>query len=372
MPLDAASGPRRIALFFSSFGGGGIERSMLELAEGFVEQGLAVDLVVVTARGPLRPLVPVGADVTDLRSARTWRSLPGLVRYFRRVRPAAVVSAQTHVNLVATAAKILAGLSARLVLTEHIAIDAATAEATRWQERLFPVLARVAYRYADRVVVVSRDAADRFAETTRIPRDRVSVIYNPIVTPRLMADAAQPVDHPWFAAGACPVILSVGRLVRQKDHRTLLEAFARVRTRRHVRLMILGEGEERPSLETLARDLHVQDDVALPGFILNPASYMTCARLFALSSRWEGFANALVEAMACGVPVVSTDCPSGPAEVLEGGRYGRLVPVGDAAALAEAMINTLSTPPPAEMLRARAMEFTRDRAVRAYLAEFTL
>lgn len=368
MPRDAAPPRGRIALVFSSLRAGGIERARLALAEGFLARGLAVDLVVLDGAGELRPLVPAGAGVIDLGSRHARRSLPPLVRYLRRARPTAVLSSQTHVNVVAIAARALAGVPARLIVSEHIALDVATEYATRRRERWFPRLARLSYHRADGIVAVSHGAADRFAQATGLSRERVTVIYNPIVTPALAADAGRPVTHPWFGERDRPVFLAAGRLVPQKDHRTLIDAFATLRARMPCRLVILGEGPERPALEALIRLRGIEDDVALPGFTLHPAAFMARADVFVLSSRWEGLANVLVEAMACGTPVVSTDCPSGPAELLDGGGLGSIVPVGDAAALAAAMEHAFQHPLAADVLRRRASEFSLDRSVDAYLA----
>jgi glycosyltransferase involved in cell wall biosynthesis len=194
------------------------------------------------------------------------------------------------------------------------------------------------------------------------------VIYNPVDTDHIKTLATAPLEHPWFAPGAVPVVLSAGRLTRQKDFPSLLRAFAQVRQSRPARLVILGEGEERTSLETLARELGCRDDIALPGFVPNPYPYMAAAGVFVLSSAWEGFGNVLIEAMALGVPVVSTDCPSGPAEILGRGRYGTLVPVSDVDALARAIATTLDQPPEARRSIERASSFSCERIASQYLA----
>lgn len=358
---------RHVALVFSSLQGGGIQRVMLTLARGFIDRGVRVDLLIVDPRGDLRPSVPDAARIVDLGGRGAARSLPALTRYLRRARPDAVLASQTHLNLVVLLARALARVPCRVVATEHVALDAVLANAATWRERLFPAGARLGYRHADAVVAVSHDTANRFCAATGLARDTVSVIYNPVVTPDLFVQARARVDHPWFAAAAPPVILSAGRLTHQKDHTTLLRAFARLRQTLAARLVILGEGEERQALEQLAGTLGVRADVQLPGFVVNPFAYMARARVFALSSRWEGCPNVLIEAMACGVPVVSTDCPSGPAEVLQGGTYGRLVPVGDETAMAEAMLHTLheTTDPPPRV--ARAGTFSAEHAVSRYL-----
>jgi glycosyltransferase involved in cell wall biosynthesis len=232
---------------------------------------------------------------------------------------------------------------------------------------LWPHLLRTFYPWASCVVAVSHGAADDLARTSGLPRNRVRVVYNPVITPSIMALARQKPDHPWFAPGQPPVILGVGRLTKQKDFPTLIRAFAEVRRRRPARLIILGEGEDRPLLESLVGELGLSDAVALPGFRENAMAYMAGSALFVLSSAWEGLPTVLIEALAAGTRVVSTDCPSGPREILQEGRLGVLVPVGDVAALAEAMIDTLDRPGssvPPDALTA----FTRDAAVDHYLS----
>jgi glycosyltransferase involved in cell wall biosynthesis len=216
------------------------------------------------------------------------------------------------------------------------------------------------------VVAVSRGAADDLARTAALPRERIRVIYNPVITPAMEALARERVDDPWFAPGQPPVILGVGRLNRQKDFATLVRAFAAVRQRREARLVILGEGDERAALERLIAELAVAQDVALPGFRTNAVAHMAHSAVFALSSAWEGLPTVLIEALAAGAAVVSTDCPSGPREILQDGRLGALVPVGDPAALAAAILDTLDRPAGASPREALAL-FTMDAAVDHYL-----
>jgi glycosyltransferase involved in cell wall biosynthesis len=358
---------RRVAFAFSSLRGGGIQRVMLTLAAGFLARGFKVDLLIVDPRGELESAVPSDARIVDLRARRSLHALPALARYLRRERPAAALASQTPLNLLTLLARRLAGVPTRLVLSEHIDLDAVLQHAATWKERLFPVGARWFYPKADALVVVSRGAAARFAQATGLSPSLATVIYNPVVTPALFEQAAVPLDHPWLAGGGPPVIVSAGRLTRQKDHDTLLRAFALVRQRRRARLLLLGEGEERANLEALGDQLGIRSDVQLPGFVANPFAYMARARLFVLSSRWEGFGNVLVEAMACGVPVVSTDCPSGPAEILQDGVFGRLAAVGDSRSLADAMLQTLQEPSAPARARQRALEFSVERAVEHYL-----
>jgi glycosyltransferase involved in cell wall biosynthesis len=334
----------KIALFLPSLRGGGAERVMVNLARGFVERGLRVDLVLARAEGPYLSQVPKEVRVVDLGARRVLYSLPGLVRYLRRERPQAMLSALNHANIVAIWAKLLARVQTRLVVAEHSTLSRSTENASSVRAKLLPFLIKTFYPYADAVVAVSRGVAEDLVTTTKLPMEKIKVIYNPVITPELFAKAEEPLDHPWFRPGEPPVVLGVGRLTQPKDFPTLIRAFALVRKERPARLMILGEGEERPKLEALVRELGLEEDVALPGFVENPYKYMKRAAVFVLSSRWEGLPTVLVEALALGIPVVSTDCPSGPREVLEP-HEELLVPVGDANALARTTLRVLENPP---------------------------
>ncbi len=347
----------RIALFFSSLRVGGVERVMLNLARGLLARGIEVDLVPVQARGPLLPYVPSEARLIDLAAKRTLLALRPLVKYLKTERPMALLSAQTHNNVLAIWARRLTGIPLRLVVSEHINIQE-VATRTKGRERLRPLAARLFYPQADAIVAVSWGVAQALRRVMRPPTNKISVIYNPAVTPELMALAQQPLHHPWFAAGEPPVVLAVGRLAPLKDYPTLLRAFARMRARRPARLLILGEGEQRKALECLTTQLGIAEHVAMPGFDPNPYRFMARCQVFVLSSAWEGFSVVTAEALACGAQVVATDCPSGPAEILENGKYGRLVPRGDDIALAAAIEEALDHPLPPEMLKARAACFS--------------
>jgi glycosyltransferase involved in cell wall biosynthesis len=353
----------RLALFVPSLRGGGAERVMLELAHGFASRGIATDLVLPQAEGPYLSQVRPEVRLVDLQASRVLSSLPGLVGYLRRERPAALLATLTHASLVALWARRLAQVETRVVVREANTLSMGKGQSAN--QRLLPFLARRFYRWADEVVAVSEGVASDLTRTAKLSPERVHVLHNPIVTPELLALARADLDHPWFAAGAPPVVLAVGRLSRQKDFPTLLRAFAS-RRHRSARLMILGEGSERPGLEALVKSLGLTADVALPGFVENPFAYMARAGVFVLSSAWEGMPGVLIQALACGAPVVATDCESGPREVLQDGRVGRLVPVGDASALAQAIDRTLAEPrrPLPDGVLDR---FTQDSAVTGYL-----
>lgn len=361
--------PDRVSLFLPNLRGGGAERAMVSLARGFCERGLDVDLVLAWAEGAYLDDVPSGVELVDLEASRTIASLPGLVGYLRRKQPSVMLSALSPANVVARLARIVAGTSTRLVLSEQATLNETDKISPHWQDRwVIPTLMGWFYPGADRVVSVSQGVKDDLLDHLPLDREAIRVIYNPVVTPDLPEQADQPLDHPWFSDREPPVILGVGRLTALKDFTNLLEAFARLRRSLPARLVILGKGALRPELETHVRTLGIKDSVDLPGFVDNPYKYMKQADVFALSSRYEGLGNVLIEAMACGTPVVSTDCPIGPSEILEGGKHGRLVPVGDPEALAGAIREALIEPAGTGVERAR--DFTLDRAVDSYLELF--
>lgn len=317
--------------------GGGAQRSLLRLAQGISERGYDVDLVLARAEGPFLAEVPERVRIVDLGAKRVVSSLPALVRYLRRELPVVMLSAMDYVNIVALWSKYLTGGTLRVVVSERSTLSHAAQNSPTRRGRLMPKLIRRFYPWADEIIAVSKGAADDLAKVLDVPSERIQVIYNPIVTPDLRVKANARLDHDWFQSGQPPVVLATGRLEPVKDFPTLIRAFALVRKSRPARLLILGEGQERQKLEALVAQLGLERDIGLPGFVANPYAYMARASLFVLSSKWEGLPGVLIEALYCGAPLISTDCPSGPREILAGGKYGQLVPVGDDIALARAI-----------------------------------
>ena len=389
----------RIALLSRSLGGGGVQQMMANTAVELLARGYRVDLLCRRAE-PGFP-VPAGAHLqrlarhSSLRGRHlAWRADPAgwrellrpvllplvapdalgllgaLTAYLSAHQPAALISATTYLNLAAVWARELSAGSPRLLLSErdNLSRNLSHGRARRaWRWRHAPALIRRHYARAEAVVGVSRGVSEDLTACTGLAPERVATVYNPVVHGRIEAAAAEPSGDPWLDRPGRPVILSAGRLVEKKQFGLLLEAFAELRQSRSARLVILGEGRLRPRLEAQVRCLGIQDDVRLPGWRPNPYAYMARASVFALTSEREGFGNVLVEALACGCPVVSTDCPSGPAEILARGRYGSLVPVGDRAALVAALARSLEVTPPRATLRQRAAEFTTAAAVDRYL-----
>lgn len=369
----------RVAIFFSGLAGGGAQRRSLLLSRRLAERGVDVDVVVVRGEGPFRADVPERCRlfvldppasrlpfVRDRRGLWVAAAAPALARYLDSQRPDVVLSTSTPANLTALAARARSRSAPAVVVTVNLNLSGTTSRAG---ELLGPLLRRSIarqYAHADAVVAVSRGVAEDLCASEAIPEERLVQIDNPVDLERVAAHAAAPLSHPWLEPGSPPLVLAVGKLKVQKDYPTLLRAFARLRERRPAHLMILGEGDQRSRLEDLARELAITGEVELPGFMENPFCWMAQASVFVLSSRFEGMSNVLLEALACGSPVVSTDCPSSPREILQGGAVGPLVPVGDDTALADAIERTIDHPPPRGSLRARAGDFGVDRAVDAY------
>jgi glycosyltransferase involved in cell wall biosynthesis len=362
-----ADRPRHIALYLQAMDAGGVEFVFATLSGCFARRGHRVTLVLDQAVGPNLAHVPAAVRVVELGARRLRQAPLRLARFIRRERPDVLMSGQDMSNVVAVIAGRLAGRPRRIVASIHDLFSARLRIAPTWQERSLKWIGPWAYRRADLVIAVSDAVADDLAAATGVPRTRIRRIYNP-VPGDILDRARQPLEDPLFRPGAPPVVIGIGRLAPEKGFDTLIRAFALLRQRRAARLLILGEGTLRGELEALAAALGVADSVALPGFVANPYPYLLRSAAFVLSSTREGFSVVIVEALACGTPVVSTDCPGGPPEILGRGRHGRLVPVGDAAAMADAIAATLQHPPDPAPLRRRAAEFELEAAVSAYLA----
>ena len=357
----------KIALFVPSLGGGGAERVMALLANGLIEEGLDVDFLVVnTNKGAHAAVLSEKVNLIDFKKSRTLAALPEMVRYLKKSRPRVMISALDYANVVNLVARRLAGVSTKLIITEHNTLSVASQGDFRGMGRILPWLMKLTYPWADQILAVSQGVADDLAKNLNIKRSKIAVAYNPVVTEQLSMLSTQEVQWPWPRVEGTPFILATGRLAAAKDFSTLLKAFSILRKKRPAKLLILGEGEERGMLEQKIAQYELGEDVALPGFVSNPYAWMASADLFVMSSRWEGLPTVLIEAMACGAPVVSTDCPSGPAEILENGKWGRLVAVGDGAALAEAMDASILDADRHPGL-ARAQDFSVKKSVLKYM-----
>ena len=355
-----------IAFFLRYVGGGGAERVILNLIQKLAEMGLKVDLVLAIGGGPFIKYVCPKVRIIDLKAPRLAVCLPKLVKYLKNEQPKTLLSTLHYNNEFAILAKIISGTSTRVIVREANTVSRQAEASSQLKKRLIPIFIRYLYPFADGIIAVSQGVANDLAQITGLPKNRFRVIYNPTIVPDLLEKMKEPIDHPWFNQTSFPIVLGVGKLQEQKDFPTLIYAFAQVRKIREAKLVILGWGPDRPKLEALIHELGLEGDVMLLGHVNNPYAYMAHSNVFALSSLWEGLPNVLIEAMATGVPVISTNCESGPSEILDNGKYGHLIPVGNSQALAEKILSALDSqapPIPADWLS----QFTVDHSTQEYL-----
>lgn len=347
-----------ISILLPDLRGGGAERLHVHLANDWVSRGLKVEFALMSERGELLRTLDNRIQVCDLRAPRMRSLLLPLVRYFRAVRPAAVIAAMWPLTSIAVAAWKMAGRPGRLLVSDHSQLSISAVREMRIPRWLIGNSIRFTYPLASGAIAVSQGVKDDLRALGHLPQSVVRVIYNPTALGLPFERGDPGARSALWGEGASRHVLSVGTLKPQKDHATLVRAMALLPRDLDVKLTILGEGPLRKELERLVRELDLCDRIRLPGFVLDPYPWYRTADLFVLSSRWEGFGNVIVEALECGVPVVSTDCASGPAEILADGRYGRLVAVQDPSAMAAAITASLSEPHDSAMLRQRASEFS--------------
>ena len=351
---------------------GGVGKMRVHLINEIARRGYRVELIVADRNSPYMERVAPAVRVTTVATSNAVLGVPAIAGYLWRRRPRKMLTQRIRVNVLALRARTLARAPTQMFVTINTNMTQELSALRPEKRDRHLTRMRKYFPRNDGMIAVSRGVADDAARLLGCLPDRIQVAPNPTVTPELESLAQAPLDHPWFAPGEPPVILGVGRLEPQKDFVTLIRAFAQVRAQRRCRLVILGEGKLREALRQLTVELGVAADVELPGFVANPYAFMRRAALFALSSAWEGSPNSLTEALALGVPLVATDCPNGPNEVLDGGRYGELVAVDDPAALAAAMVRTLDRPVDRAALQAAGLRYTVERSASAYIAAMGL
>jgi glycosyltransferase involved in cell wall biosynthesis len=375
-----------------------VARSFLQLANGFVDRGHRVEFVLCRAVGPYLSSVSSPIEITELEPESGMRAriralslspgaarelllpilltnkpppvlpfIASLSRYLEAARPDVLLAGKTHTNMLAIWGNRLAKTPTRVVISERTSLSTEIRSAKKWRWRhVAPLVGRL-YPGADAITSVSDGVSDDLAETAGLDRETITTIYNPVARPEIHQKAKLHPEHRYFESDAPPVVLAAGRLTEQKQFPVLLEAFSRVRARHDARLLILGEGRDRSALEDKIERLGLEPFVSMPGFSDNPYAPMANAAVFVLSSAWEGLPGVLIEALVCGCPVVSCDCPSGPREILAGGKYGELVPVGDVEGLSRAILAVLENPPDRQPLRNRGAEFSLEASVAKYL-----
>lgn len=398
----------RVAFLLDNLNGGGAERVVLNMALGFSSLGYEVDLLVCELRGELCDSIPSDINLvvldpvnklpgfmTAVRRAgwrglgavlywvatarklpRTFRYIDAIIAYLRERQPEVIFSALRKSSVCAVLAASESQIKTRVFVGVQNSLSSRSEQSRKsgkGQVYSMVPMFRYCFSRAEGVIAASRGVAQDAIDFLGLPPERVHVAYNPVFGPPAGADVGGAILHPWFRTGEPPVIIGIGRLVEQKNFPMLLRAFAAARQHTPARLVILG-GDETSSdqmankrrLQALAVELGIADDFLLTGFQRNPHHYLAASSLFVMSSRYEGFGNVLVEALLAGCPIVSTDCPSGPAEILDGGKYGTLVPVDDVERMSEAMLFTLRSEPDRERLRRRGSEFSLQQALDVY------
>jgi glycosyltransferase involved in cell wall biosynthesis len=361
-----------IAIFISYSGQGGVERMINNLAQGLMDAGFGVDLVLARTRGKHLEAIPDGVRIIRLGARHTWTALPGLITYLRKENPDRLLAVKDRAIRVSILARWFSGTRVPMAGRLGTTVSAALQNRSRFRRWIWYSGMRFFYRWVDRIVAVSEGVAEDVRKITKLPHDRVTVVRNPVITSDLLSRAAEPVDDPWFRDSSVPVIVGIGRLTEQKDFPTLIRAFTLVRDRKPCRLMILGEGRQRKNLENMVEGSGLGSVVQLPGFFSNPYAFLSKSSLFVLSSRWEGSPNTLTEALALGVPVVSTDCPSGPREILDNGKFGPLIPMGNPGIMADAIVQTLDNPLSPNLLKSAVSEYTDTKSAEGYIKALDL
>ncbi len=347
--------PRTLAFYLPALAGGGAERVVLDMCALMVARGHTTWLVLDRHTGELANQIPEGVNLAVLNAAKTVQAAPKLAAWLKAHRPDVLISSLPYNNLTAVVAQAMAGRKAKLVLWEHNMFTPHPLVRDK-RFRVLKLAARLMYGRSDRLLAVSNAVAEDLSGSTGVKRSRIEVIYNPI-EPAALDTLPDTPPHPWLAEGESPVIMSAGRLMKIKDFATLIRAFAAMSQTTSSRLIILGEGDERSALTALAQELGVVDRVLMPGFVQQPWKWMAHARVFALTSIQEGFGNVIVEALSCGVPVVSTDSGAGPAEILGYGEFGTVCEVGHIRQISEALERQIATPQDPARLIERAGQF---------------
>ena len=364
---------RPVALFLPNLLEGGAERIAVYLANGLTARRQEVDIVVERAEGAYLADVSPEVRLVVLGARRAVRAVCPLARYLRSTRPKVLITTHLHSGVAAILARRFSRAGTRIIATIQTTLSARGELAGGPISRLERIAIKRYLVRADALVACSCGTADDFARFVGVPREGIRVIYNPAIENRIEEMAGEPVDHPWFAPGGPKVVLGVGRLTPPKDFFTVVRALALLQKSEEVRLVILAEGEDRGRLERLVQELRLENRVSMPGFVKNPFAYLARAHAFVFSSLREGLPTVLIEALALGVPIVATDCKYGPREILQDGRYGRLVPVGDAQAMADALRSALREPRqvvPPQVLQPFTLDGATDRYVEL-IAELT-
>ncbi len=345
---------------------GGVGRFVSVLLDGLSKHGVSTEIWTLAGGEYEQGIASKCIKITRIGSGRALVAFIPLARLLKTQRPKVVLSISFHLNYVAILAKILTGCKMRLLVSEHTALKSALPTLPILKRHFSKMAIRILYPYASAVIAVSKYAGKEISKLSSIKSEKIHIIYNPVITHEMQHLAKTEAEHPFFDIG-CPVILAVGRLSAEKDYKTLIRSFAELLKEKESRLIILGDGPERNKLETLTTELRVEDKVSLPGLSKNPYPYFAKADAFALSSKREGLPTVLIEAMYFALPIVCTDAPGGGREILEDGKYGSFVPVGDTTAMTKALTQAIDSPKQ-KIAPGVLDKYSQDSATKAYLS----
>ncbi len=360
---------KRFCILISFSGDGGVERNIVRLIRGFLKKGVDFEVLTIKEKGSFFKELPKETKKRKLPFDHAVLNIPYLVNYLKKERPYAIFSVKDRANRAAIIAKLISKTPTKVIIRLGTNLSASLEERKKsFLSKWFRYLpSRILYPLCNNIIAVSNGVAKDISHITKIPLNRINVVPNPVVDDLLFEKAKEDVEDKWFIEKDKPVVLGIGRLTEQKDFATAIKAIKLLKDKGFcVRYVILGEGPKREELTRLIRELNLQEDVKLIGFKKNPYKYLARADLFLLSSKWEGSPNALVEAMALGVPVVSTNCRSGPDEILKNG-IAPLVKVGDPFEMAQAIIKVLNAPPSKKALFKAVEDFSFEKNVERYL-----
>jgi glycosyltransferase involved in cell wall biosynthesis len=350
-----------------SLGGGGAEKIVLRLMRGFISRGIKVKLVLATPHGSLHSEIPNKVDVIHLNAKRSIFAIFRLAKYIRTNKPEIILSHLSNANRVALLATIISKCNTKVYVVEHNTMSIALKHYSLIQKWLLIISYKYLYYRAHKIIHVSKAAANDLMKLLPKHINSVHTIYNPIINEEMINSIVDKPPHDWLYPGNIPVILGVGLFREQKDFITLIQGFSIVKKYMDAHLILLGRGPLEEKIKNEAIKYNLENSILFPGYVDDPLGYMKHSSVFVLSSRWEALPTVIVEALACGCPVVSTNCPSGPAEILDNGKYGILVPVQNAIAMAHGIISSIKNPPDKKILISRAMDFSIEKSVNNYL-----
>jgi glycosyltransferase involved in cell wall biosynthesis len=360
-----------IAIFLATSGHSGVDRIAKNLIPSLLNRGYRVDLLKVRNHGPEVADESSNFRVIDLKSSHVYSSISAVVSYLNSENPAVLFADKDRVNRTALLARFLSKRKPSLILSSGTTISIDLANRGFMERNLQRFSMGHFYQYADNVIVTSQGVATDMSNYTGLDLKHINVVPCPVIHSSLLSQGQQVPDHPWFSEDI-PIILGAGELASRKDFDTLIKAFSIIRKKRQLRLVILGKGKQLENLKQLTIQLNISDDVYFAGFQDNPYQYMAHASVFAFSSRWEGLGFVIIEALAVGTQVVATRCPSGPEEILEHGKYGQLVDVGDFEAMADSILHALENPLPKYVLHEAVKKYEIEASTSAYLDAFNL